>query len=244
MPKDLPVFKNNYGAQIRHPLLRQIEQDIKKTKATSWESEEAEILLATIFYNNAPDDFAHLIFDNSVQKPTTYEMDRMLKCNNFPYNYGNKTQYYMKWLVREITMPENVVFFDHMYLKELINLQHLYHLNNKYTMRYFKEPYGAESMQSVGYCVMNDTQSLCSEFADFARQPNNYSYVAIVHNQWRDQDIDIFQVQLPDIKNNQFYQKHFYIASPAANDQICAHGLTERMAKQALWQKLSNQSTR
>lgn len=32
MPKDLPVFKNKFGAPIRHPLLRQIEQDIKKNQ--------------------------------------------------------------------------------------------------------------------------------------------------------------------------------------------------------------------
>ncbi|MDE6571486.1 MAG: hypothetical protein K2L95_04720 [Alphaproteobacteria bacterium] len=236
------MFKNKFGALISHPLVRQIEQDINKTK-DKWETQEAQNFLSLIFGSYNPEDFEHLIFD---KKPTRYNIEQMLRCDNLPYNYGNKTQYYMKWLVCQITMPNNVDSFNHVQLQGLINLQTLYHLGSQYKTRYFQEPYGTNDMQSVGcwmldgFCMVNpDDAKIKTGKNILTYKP--YNYVAIVHDAWRDKDIDMFRIQLPDMKNNQFYRQHFFVAVAHNNNQVCGHGLSESLAKQALMERIKAQ---
>ncbi len=242
------MFKNKSGASISHPLVQQIEQDINKSKDT-WETQEAQSFLNGIFYNHDPKDFEHLVLDTDIQRPTVHDIDRMLHCDNLPYNYGNKTQYYMKWLVRKITMPENVCFFNHIQFQGLANLQTLYHLGHQYKMQYFNKPYGVPAMQSVGCWMLKSDCWVNSEDEDLSKSQDilrhePYSYVAIVHDAWRDKDIDIFRVQLPDMKNNKFYRQSFFVAAVHGNNQVCAHGLTEALAKQALMEKIEAKRTR
>lgn len=242
------MFKNKSGKIINHPLVQQVEQDINKTK-DSWETEEAQIFLGNIFGSHNPEDFEHLILDKSVKKITEYDIERMLHCYNLPYNYGNKTQYYMKWLVRKITMPDDVSFFNHSQFQGLINLQTLYHLGKRYKMQYFNKPYGESSIQSAGFWMLKGDRWVNPENAEISDVQDvliyePYSYVAIVHDAWQDKDIDMFRVQLPDMKNNKFYRPHFFVAAAHANNNVCASGLTENLAKQAFIEKVKNKSSR
>lgn len=242
------MFKNKFGAVIDYPLVRQIEQDIDKTK-DRWETQEAQLFLNGIFGNHDPKNFEHLIFDKDITEPLKYHIEQMLHCDHLPYNYGNQTQHYMKWLVRKITMPENVCCFNHIQFQGLINLQTLHHLNNQYKMQYFNKPYGAVVMQSVGLwmlkgnCWVNPDDEVFSKSQEtLTYEP--YSYVAIVHDAWQEKDVDMFRVQLPDIKNNKFYRPNFFIATIHNNNQVCANGLTENMAKQSLVKRLGTERCR
>lgn len=242
------MFKNKSGALINHPLVQQIEQDINKTKDV-WESREAQTLLQSIFYRHNPEDFEHLVFNKTNKKLTMDTIEQMLQCYDLLYNYGNKTQDYMKWLVRKITMPDNVSSFNHIDFEGLINLQTVYHLGSQYKMQYFDQPYGEVAMKSVGFWMLNGDCWVLPEDEDIPKDQDiltyePYSYVAIVHDTWQDKNINMFRVQLPDMKDNQFYRPHFFVAATRTNAQVCAHGLSESLAKQALMEKIDNKLSR